>query len=323
MLVNFERKAFSFLFLASVSTIILLAGCNNSPQPSGHDDSSGAAASKSVKKDKNATKKPVSGDTVKSKDTAMAGAAVADSNDSAAPGFEWGTPVDDTTKSYIYLTFDDGPQPGTMNCYHIVRDLGVKATFFMVGMHAWDQHQRSVVDSIRNGYPDILLANHSYTHANNHYHYFYEHPYMSLDDFLKAQQSLNVPFKIVRLPGNSAWVRQGEVRASKLVKPVSLLLDSLGYNVIGWDVEWNFNHKTARPVQSVSSMLKLVNEAVNRHESHTRRHVVILSHDRMFRHPEDADSLYQFISELKKNPAYVFETIGNYPKLKQPRIKSE
>lgn len=320
MLVNFERKAFSFLFLVSVSTIVLLTGCNNHPEPAGDRGSNGKVANKSTRKNRKKTP-----DTPRKEEVAVAGKTATDEEDTtvsaekdtAGHGFEWAPPVNDTTKSYIYLTFDDGPQPGTMTCYHIVRDLGVKATFFMVGMHAWDKHLRSVVDTIRESYPDVLLANHSYTHANNHYQYFYQHPYMAQEDFMKAQQSLEVPFKIIRLPGNSAWVREGEVRASKIVKPVSLLLDSMGYNVIGWDVEWNFNHKTARPVQSVTSMLKLVNEAVNRQESHTHRHVVILSHDRMFRHPEDADSLYHFISELKKNPHYVFETITNYPRLKK------
>src|SRR4051794_12530402 len=40
--------------------------------------------------------------------------------------------VYDSTKQYIYLTFDDGPQPGTLGCYHTIRQLGVKATFFMI-----------------------------------------------------------------------------------------------------------------------------------------------------------------------------------------------
>ncbi|WP_158559410.1 polysaccharide deacetylase family protein [Deminuibacter soli] len=277
---------------------MLLTGCSNSPQTKRH---SAGGDTPGVEKG--------AADTVPK--------AVMPKKDSSHQ-FAWDSTSYDTSKCYIYLTFDDGPQNGTMNCYHIVKDLGIKATFFMVGMHADDRALRNIVDSIRDGYPEILLANHSFTHANNKYHYFYDHPEMAMEDFLKAQESLQVPFKIIRLPGNSAWVREGEVRASKLVKPVTLLLDSLQYNVIGWDVEWNFNHKTARPVQSVTSMLKLVEEAMNRGESHTKKHVVILSHDRMFRHPEDADSLYNFINTLKQNPRYVFETITSYPKLKTP-----
>jgi len=78
---------------------------------------------------------------------------------------------------------------------------------------------------------------------------FYEHPQMALEDFMQAQQTLSVPYKIIRLPGNSAWVQKDTIKASNLVKPVCALLDSAGYNIIGWDVEWSFNHKTAYPVQ--------------------------------------------------------------------------
>ena len=42
----------------------------------------------------------------------------------------------DTSKKYIYLTFDDGPQHGTVACFDLCKELNVKATFFMVGFHA-------------------------------------------------------------------------------------------------------------------------------------------------------------------------------------------
>jgi hypothetical protein len=183
----------------------------------------------------------------------------------------------------------------------------------------YDKRLRGIVDTIRASYPEILLANHSYTHANNHYQYFYQHPYFAQNDFMKAQESLGVPYKIIRLPGNSAWVRDGEVKSSKTVRAVCQLLDSAGYNVSGWDVEWNFRHTDSKPIQSVSSMLKLVSTAMERNETHTRNHLVILTHDRMFRHPAAADSLLQFIIELKKNPAYEFATIDNYPRQKTPQ----
>lgn len=181
MLPKFERKAFSFL-LVVINTILLLTGCSNSPQLNKDPGHSQPAQN-------NTDTVPVKTD--------------------SATRFAWKPVHYDTSKNYIYLTFDDGPQNGTMNCYHIVKALGVKATFFMVGMHAADKPLRAIVDTIRDGYPDILLANHSYTHANNRYHYFYDHPYMAEADFTKAQESLDVPYKIIRLPGNSAWVRQG------------------------------------------------------------------------------------------------------------------
>ena len=225
--------------------------------------------------------------------------------------------VYDTIKNYIYLTFDDGPQNGTEACFQLCKQLGVKATFFMVGEHANSTKTKEIVSEIRESYPQFLLCNHSTTHANGHYQYFYHHPEMAREDFLLAQKTLHVPYKIIRLPGNSAWVLKDTLRASHLVDSTCILLDSAGYNVIGWDVEWSFNHKTANPVQKPQRMVDIVDSAlVKRGRLFTKNHVVILSHDRMFRSPNYTDSLAKFITLLQQNPKNVFETIDHYPRLK-------
>ena len=234
--------------------------------------------------------------------------------------FAWKPVTYDSTKKYIYLTFDDGPQNGTVACFNLCQQLGVKATFFMVGLHTQRKSDgKEIVHKIREAYPQILLANHSYSHAYDKYHYFYEHPTESQNDFYNCQQLLNVPYKIIRLPGNSAWVRQNEVKSTKLVHPVTVLLDSAGYNVIGWDVEWSFDHKTANPIQRPEKMAAMVDSALSKNNVHTKNHVVILSHDRMFRNPNYTDSLAKFITLLKRNGNYVFETVDHYPNLKKPQ----
>jgi len=227
--------------------------------------------------------------------------------------------VYDSSKQYIYLTFDDGPQNGTTAVLELCKQLGVKASFFMVGGHAVTKNLQGIVDNIRNGYPQVLLCNHSFTHANGHYKFFYHHPEMALQDFLKTQQYLNVPYKIIRLPGNSAWVLKNEIKASGLVKPVCNLLDSAGYNTIGWDVEWSFKHRNAHPVQSPEKMIAIVDSALTKNKTRTNNHIVILSHDRMFQLPNYTDSLAKFITLLKRNPNYVFETVDHYPGLKPLR----
>jgi peptidoglycan-N-acetylglucosamine deacetylase len=223
----------------------------------------------------------------------------------------------DTSKLYIYLTFDDGPQHGTTNCINICKAENVKASFFMVGQHTHDKSDgKQIVASIRNSYPQNLLANHSYNHANGKYQNFYHHPQLALMDFLRTQDSLHPLYKIIRLPGNSAWVRNGDIKASKLVQPVSHLLDSAGYNVIGWDLEWGFSHKTAKPLHSPEKLAAQVDSAFARNETHVFKQLVLLSHDRMFFRPEDSASLVRFIQILKQNPKYQFETVDHYPGLK-------
>jgi peptidoglycan/xylan/chitin deacetylase (PgdA/CDA1 family) len=228
--------------------------------------------------------------------------------------------VYDTTKQYIYLTFDDGPQPGTMSCFHTIKQLGVKASFFMVGMHRWDAHYKAIADTIDDNYPVSLLANHSFSHAfRDKYKAFYTHPYAALADFKRAQDSLQISYKIVRLPGNSSWVRNGVIRSSKLTRPICVLLDSAGYKVIGWDVEWNFKPEAggARPVQSVATMVKMIENTLQKNECYKKNNIVLLAHDRMFHTPAYTDSLFKFVSILKQNPHYVFETVDKYPMQRQ------
>ncbi|SJZ79700.1 polysaccharide deacetylase family protein [Sediminibacterium ginsengisoli] len=239
-----------------------------------------------------------------------------------SPLADWQPITYDSSKKYIYLTFDDGPQHGTMDCYNVCKKLDVKASFFMVGLHSEAKSDgRQIVHTIRESYPQFLLANHSYTHASGNYKAFYKNSESTILDFDKAQQQMKVPYLIARLPGNSAWVRNGELRSSPMVRKVTELLDSAGYNVFGWEVEWNFNHKSARPVQTPQQLANQVDSAFARNRTHTPNHVVILTHDRMFRRPEDTDSLAKFISILKQNPAYVFETVDHYPGIKRPVYK--
>lgn len=219
--------------------------------------------------------------------------------------------VYDSNKTYVYLTFDDGPQSGTKETFNICKKQGIKASYFMVGKHANDKWGQQTVTMIRDAYPQFLLANHSYTHAGEKYQYFYQHPLISVPDFLKAQASLNVPYKIIRLPGNNAWVVNSKIKSSKLVKTVCNKLDSAGYNIIGWDVEWNFTKGNSYPVQTPSKLAANVN-----YVSKSKNHIVILTHDRMFRTPAFSDSLNKFINIIKQNPKYVFETVDNYPNLK-------
>jgi len=289
-MLSVTRRFIQFTLLSSLA-IQVLTSCNSTP---------GSAGNAQDKVATNSTKVITATSTASKKAVKPVAATV----------------IYDSTKQYIYLTFDDGPQPGTMACYHTIEQLGVKASFFMVGMHRWDAHYKAIVDTINDSYPAVLLVNHSYSHAfRDKYKAFYTHPHAALADFKRAQDSLQVPYKIVRLPGNSSWVRNGIIRSSRLTKPVCILLDSAGYKVIGWDVEWNFKPEPggAKPVQSVATMVKMVENTLQKNECYKKNNIVLLAHDRMFHTPAYTDSLYKFVSVLKQNPHFVFETIDKYP----------
>jgi len=227
-----------------------------------------------------------------------------------------GSPITlDPSKRYIYLTWDDSPQPpGTIISKRIFEEEGIKASFFAVGMHQdFEPRRKRLVDSIRSSYPQFLLANHSFSHGfRDNYDFFYTHIDSAVNDFLKAEKALNIPVKIIRMPGRNNWASSGEVRGPKSSENVARKLDSLGYTVIGWDVEWEFI-KGSTPKQGATELFNKINEKFESEYTNEPNAIVILAHDRMFQKPAHIDSLKKFISLLKQDSRNVFETVDHYP----------
>jgi peptidoglycan/xylan/chitin deacetylase (PgdA/CDA1 family) len=223
----------------------------------------------------------------------------------------------DTALRYVYLTFDDGPQPGTMNCYRLLKQKGIKGTFFMIGEHAEEKFGQKVLDTMNMDMRHMLIANHSYTHGDhNRYQTFYSTPTKALNDFIKTHDTLELSVPIARFPANNSWVVNEKIRATNLTKPLAKAMDSVGYDVLGWDVEWRFNKKN-EPIQSAEAMAAEVMNALNNNETFTKHHVVLLAHDRMFKHQAYSDSLAKMISILQSHPQNVFETADQYPNIKK------
>jgi len=233
-----------------------------------------------------------------------------------------GTPIKyDSSKRYIYLTWDDSPQPpGTTICKRIFEEEGIKATFFAVGMHHdIEPRRKRIIDSIRNAYPQFLLANHSYTHAfRDNYNFFYKHVDSAIGDFLRAERAMNIPVKIIRLPGRNSWASNGEIRGPKTSELVAKRLDSLGYKIIGWDIEWQFIKGTT-PKQSPTELVNLINSKFESEYTQEANAIVILAHDRMFQKGAHIDSLKRFIQLLKEDKRNVFETIDHYPSVQRKK----
>ena len=233
-----------------------------------------------------------------------------------------GTPIQlDNTKRYIYLTWDDSPQPpGTVNSKAVFVEEGIKATFFSVGFNQVGPFKKRLIDSIRNAYPQFLLANHSFSHGfKDKYGTFYS-PAMTdsaLNDFLRNEKELNIPVKIIRLPGNNGWAANGDLHGQKANTALVKKLDSLGYKIIGWDLEWTQQAKAKAPKESVDEMIQRVNQKFEDGTTNQQNALVILSHDRLFEKKQYADSLKKFISILKQDKRIVFETLDHYPSVQQ------
>lgn len=222
------------------------------------------------------------------------------------------TKVEDTSLTYVYVTFDDGPQKGTKEVQELCQELGIPATFFLVGAHLADPYQKDYLARLKAD-KAMELANHSYTHAfYNNFKKFYAQPYDAVSDFLKAQEALTIQSKIIRLPGNNSWMNKGKFRGPASTKNVAIALDSLGYKVFGWDVEWHFSRKDARPLQSAEKMLAQIEE-LREKGTVTKRHIVWLMHDRMFKRTEDLDSLRKVLVNLKSDHSTLFRVASQYP----------
>ena len=235
-----------------------------------------------------------------------------------------GSPIKyDSSKRYVYLTWDDSPQPpGTLNCKRIFQQEGVKVTFFSVGFNQVGPQKRRLIDSIRNGYPQFLLANHSFSHGfRDQYAKFYSSAMTdsAFNDFMKNEAELKIPVKIIRLPGNNTWASNGDIHGQKSENPLIRKLDEKGYKIIGWDVEWGQQAHAKAPKEGAQEMVNRINQRFDDENLNHPNAIVILSHDRLFEKKEYADSLVRFITLLKQDPRYVFETIDHYPTVQQKK----
>lgn len=231
--------------------------------------------------------------------------------------------LEDTSHQFIFLTWDDGPQPpGTGNCRNLFKELGVKASFFAVGFNILNKDREKLMDSIRNDYPALLLVNHGFSHAmNNHYQRFYSPASVdtALNDFLHNERLMQIEQKIIRFPGHNTWAVNGKIGGQLTKKPLVHRLDSMGYQVIGWDTEWRGSSKTHLPAETATEMANRVFELLSSGKTRVPGTVVVLSHDRYFAHTDAVDSLRRFIQLLQTNPRLHFETIEKYRELHRIR----
>lgn len=217
---------------------------------------------------------------------------------------------------YIYMTFDDGPLQGTEEIIQVIDDLDLPISMMMVGLHVEASPANRALLRQADTDPRILVGNHSYSHAYNHYLRFYQDPQKVFEDFEKNQTLLNTfkkqpLLKIARLPGRNMWQVASRARYDvKSGQSSARLLHQNGYTLFGWDVEWAHNARTGEPIQSVDEMVRLI-EAKAPH-AFTPNHVVVLAHDEMFRTSQEDSQLRRLIQKLKQKGS-VFRTLKEYP----------
>ncbi|MCW3075352.1 MAG: hypothetical protein JWP69_2421 [Flaviaesturariibacter sp.] len=230
-------------------------------------------------------------------------------------------PLKKRSKKKLYLTFDDGPNRGTKNVLHIVQDEEVPVTFFVVGEHVFAsavQHQLWDSLQIAN---HIEICNHSYSHANGRYEKYYGQPDSVVKDFKRTQDSLGLTNAIVRTPGRNIW-RVDTLQYTDLKRSAAAAdsLQKAGFVVMGWDLEWHFDHKTMSVTTAADDLVRQIDSAFARRRMKIADHLVILAHDQVYQHSSDSQQLRTFLQLLKKKGDYEFALMTAYPLIAQDSL---
>jgi peptidoglycan/xylan/chitin deacetylase (PgdA/CDA1 family) len=192
----------------------------------------------------------------------------------------------------IYLTFDDGPLNGTSNILHVLDKEQVPATMFMVGMHADASQDRAVLFAKAKSMPLVTVGNHSYTHAYNHYRYFYSSVEGLLADLDKANKALGLkgPPIFARLPGTNVF-RLPDISSDDMAigkpedhreEPGFEFVAASGYYLYGWDHEWVHDAK-GKPVQTVEHLVSEIDHLFSYGKLAKQNMLILLMMTRCFR----------------------------------------
>jgi peptidoglycan/xylan/chitin deacetylase (PgdA/CDA1 family) len=223
-------------------------------------------------------------------------------------------PLKKKTKKKVYITFDDGPNKGTANVLHIVQNENVPVSFFIVGEHAFaSPAQAKLWDSLTIA-EHIDICNHSYTHANNRYEKFYQRPDSVVKDFQRAHDSLNLTNKIVRTPGRNIWridsLNYTDIKSSA---DAADSLQKAGFIVMGWDLEWQYDHKSMSVTTTADKMIAQIDSAFAKKQTRYNDHLVLLAHDQVYNKPDDSIQLRRFLQALKLKEEYELVLVTAYP----------
>ena len=221
----------------------------------------------------------------------------------------------DTHEKIVYMTFDDGPSSGTEAVINILKEEGVDATMFFIGENVAANEE--LFQKTLN-MPNLLVANHTYAHANGRYARFYSDSIGVLTDIDKAQDAIGGA-KYLRLAGRNVWrlpeISKNDTALSRsrvnIEKEAYDLLEVGGYQIYGWDVEWGFSHTTGYALWGAEVMYEKIERRYESGKLRKDGKVVLLTHDRMFRNRLGKRRLREFVRLMKLN-GWSFDTISTY-----------
>lgn len=220
----------------------------------------------------------------------------------------------------IYLTFDDGPLPGTKNVLSVLSEENVPAAMFMVGLHVETIPDGRELLAEAKSMSLVTVGNHSYSHANNRYRRYYSNTKAVVADMLHANQVLGLtPMVHARLPGRDVFRLPTVYREDLSINVAQWerewldyeLVAEAGFYLYGWDFEW-VHSDDGKPVQSVDRLVSEIDHLFQYGRFTQPGKLILLMHDQMFQDQFNGrDNLQSLIRKLRQR-GYVFGDIRNY-----------
>jgi peptidoglycan/xylan/chitin deacetylase (PgdA/CDA1 family) len=213
----------------------------------------------------------------------------------------------------IYLTFDDGPMKASSHLLDAIEKDSVPVTVFLVGRRASANATNSfTLERYRNN-PLFEIANHSFTHADGKYKWYYSHPQTVIDDILYNDDCLALSNKMVRLPGRNVWRLNGRRRHDLAdAAPAADSLAAKGYTIFGWDMEWCYD-TSGKSNYSASHMMEQLYFIARHGNSFIKDHIVILCHDPMLLNPVTRKEFELFLAQVKADSRLQLALLSGYP----------
>lgn len=182
-----------------------------------------------------------------------------------------------------------------------------------MGFNAYTKDLNQYVEDYKQN-SNLEIANHTFSHARNHYTKYYSDPAAVLKDIQKNESVLKLENRLVRLPGRNVWRTANRKKDDfdKQSKVTADLIADNQYMIYGWDYEWLRSHAKA-PLSPPKSIYDGIITRLANDSTFEKNHLVILMHDDMFDKDEDAQKLRELIGMLKENKKIVLQVISKYP----------
>lgn len=172
--------------------------------------------------------------------------------------------VPDLSAKTIYLTFDDGPSPRTPEVLRILKQYGVKATFFVINGGKYNKYMKDIV---ADGH---TIALHSYSHD-------YKKIYSSEAAYFQDLQQISdlvysetgVRSNIVRFPGGSSNTVSRKYNKGIMRRLTSEVTDK-GYSYFDWNVSSGDANGNSIPAATLINNCRKVP---------SKQTIVVLMHD--------------------------------------------